>query len=230
MVDAGLSQRQAAKALGVSQTQVRRDLSPNGSKSEPFRLTKAERRAEREAELGAKQLALPTKLYGVINADPPWRFEPYSRETGMDRAADNHYPTSTTTVIAERNVAGIAADDCVLFLWATAPMLREAMRVMEAWGFEYRSGSAVASIDARKSLLPGRGGHLWPVWSCAAQEARPYPQLADQSRAATCRDFACGIREIGGYFARSRKTGWKLAEHSQSDSAFSLATNDEAES
>ena len=35
-------------------------------------------------------------LYGVIFADPPWRFEPYSRITGMDRAADNHYPTMTT--------------------------------------------------------------------------------------------------------------------------------------
>jgi hypothetical protein len=41
----------------------------------------------------------------------------------MDRAADNHYPTSVTEVIAERPVAEIAAEDCVLFLWATVPML-----------------------------------------------------------------------------------------------------------
>ena len=39
--------------------------------------------------------AMGTKLYSVIYADPPWRFEPYSRDTGMDRAADNHYPTMT---------------------------------------------------------------------------------------------------------------------------------------
>jgi N6-adenosine-specific RNA methylase IME4 len=57
----------------------------------------------------------------------------------MDRAADNHYPTSTTDIIAARPVADIAADDCVLLLWATAPMLREAIRVLEAWGFEYKS-------------------------------------------------------------------------------------------
>jgi hypothetical protein len=37
--------------------------------------------------------------YGVIYADPEWRFEVYSRETGMDRAADNHYPTSATEEI-----------------------------------------------------------------------------------------------------------------------------------
>lgn len=96
-------------------------------------------RTEREADLGQKQTALPDKRYGVILADPEWRFEPYSRETGMDRAADNHYPTSTTDVIASRPVASIAADDCVLFLWATVPMLPDALKVMEAWGFGYRS-------------------------------------------------------------------------------------------
>ena len=80
---------------------------------------KAERRAAREAELARRILALPDKKYGVIVADPEWRFEPWSRETGMDRAADNHYPTSATEVIAGRDVASVAADDCILFLWAT---------------------------------------------------------------------------------------------------------------
>jgi N6-adenosine-specific RNA methylase IME4 len=102
---------------------------------------KAERRAEREADLASKQTALPNKRYGVIVADPEWRWEPWSRETGMDRAADNHYPTSCTEVIAARDVASIAADDCVLFLWATVPMLPQALQVMKAWGFAYLSGA-----------------------------------------------------------------------------------------
>ena len=101
---------------------------------------KAERRAAREAELGAKVAALPDKRYGVILADPEWRFEPWSRETGLDRcSADNHYPTSETAAIAARDVASIAAPDCVLFLWATVPMLPQALDVMAAWGFAYRS-------------------------------------------------------------------------------------------
>lgn len=100
---------------------------------------KKERRAERERELGSKQTALPNKRYGVIYADPEWRFEVYSRETGMDRAADNHYPTSSIQEICERPIADIVADDCVLFLWATVPMLPDALRVMAAWGFEYKS-------------------------------------------------------------------------------------------
>lgn len=100
---------------------------------------KRERRAEREAELGAKQRELPEKKFGVIYADPEWRFEPWSRDTGMDRAPDNHYLTSSLEVIMSRPVERIAAKDCVLFLWATAPMTPHAFLVMGAWGFDYKS-------------------------------------------------------------------------------------------
>jgi len=96
-------------------------------------------RESREAELGAKIEALPFKRYGVILADPEWRLEPYSRETGLNRAADNHYPTSATEEIAARDIPSIAAENCVLFLWATVPMLPDALQVMAAWGFQYRS-------------------------------------------------------------------------------------------
>ena len=130
---------------------------------------KQERRAERETDLGAKQHALPTKKYGVIVADPEWRFEPWSRVTGMDRSADNHYPTSVTETIASRNVASIAAKDCVLFLWATVPMLPHALAVMEAWGFDYRShvvwskdrvGTGYWFRNAHELLLIGVTGNI----------------------------------------------------------------------
>lgn len=101
--------------------------------------SKTERRAERERELAGRITTLPEKKYGVIYADPEWRFEPRSRDSGMDRAADNHYPTSSTDDICARPVGAIAADDCVLFLWATVPMLPDALKVMTAWGFAYRS-------------------------------------------------------------------------------------------
>jgi N6-adenosine-specific RNA methylase IME4 len=112
-------------------------------------LRQAEKRARRarlEAELGARQRALPEKRYGVILADPPWRFEPYSRITGMDRAAENHYPTASLAEIKALDVKSIAAADCVLFLWATAPMLPQALEAMAAWGFAYKS-CAVWSKD-----------------------------------------------------------------------------------
>ena len=60
-------------------------------------LVKQAARAERESELAAKQLALPTKRFGVIYADPPWQFEVYSRDTGLDRDPSNHYPVDESS-------------------------------------------------------------------------------------------------------------------------------------
>jgi N6-adenosine-specific RNA methylase IME4 len=100
---------------------------------------KRDKRQQRQRELAGKIKALPVKRYGVIVADPEWRFEPWSRETGMDRAAANHYPTSALPIIKSRNVESISAKDCVLFLWATAPMNPHALVVMDAWGFDYKT-------------------------------------------------------------------------------------------
>jgi N6-adenosine-specific RNA methylase IME4 len=126
-------------------------------------------RQEREQGLAAKQQALPIKKYGVILADPEWRFEPWSRETGLDRAADNHYPTNPLETILERNVACIAAEDSVLFLWATVPMLPQALQVMSAWHFTYRShliwkkdriGTGYWFRNAHELLLVGSKGNI----------------------------------------------------------------------
>lgn len=130
---------------------------------------KKARRAARETVLGMCQAALPDKKYGVILADPEWRFEVYSRDTGMDRAADNHYPTSATEAICARPVGDIAAKDCVLFLWATVPMLPDALKVMAAWGFEYKShaiwrkdriGTGYWFRNAHELLLVGTRGDI----------------------------------------------------------------------
>jgi hypothetical protein len=137
-----------------------------------FRLAeKKARRARLEAELGARQRALPEKRYGTILADPPWRFEPYSRVTGMDRAAENHYPTSPLAEIRALDVESIAAADCVLFLWATAPMLPHAIEVMEVWGFTYKTcavwskdriGTGYWFRNKHEILLVGTRGHVRP--------------------------------------------------------------------
>lgn len=104
--------------------------------------TTAEKQAEREArefELAEKQLASPDQLFNVLSVDPPWQFKTYDPVTGMDRAADNHYPTQTTAWIEKLPIDNYAAKDCVLFLWATAPMLPDALAVMAAWGFVYKT-------------------------------------------------------------------------------------------
>jgi N6-adenosine-specific RNA methylase IME4 len=100
------------------------------------------RRAQRIEELiGATDLAsvsLGGKAYGVLYADPPWQFNPYSNQTGMDRAADNHYPTMPWEAI--RDLAVPAAPDCALFMWVTVPLLDRGVHdVMKGWGFDYKS-------------------------------------------------------------------------------------------
>jgi N6-adenosine-specific RNA methylase IME4 len=98
------------------------------------------RRREREVELAAATeaaaQALGKKLYGVIYADPPWR---YSNPPMGDvtRAIENHYQTMALDQIKALKVP--AADDCALFLWATIPLLDAAIEVLAAWGFKYKS-------------------------------------------------------------------------------------------
>lgn len=83
-------------------------------------------------------LALPSGKFGAIYADPPWRFACWSGK-GTARSADNHYDTMPLDEIAALPVADLAAEDCALFMWATWPMLPEALRLIEAWGFTYKT-------------------------------------------------------------------------------------------
>ena len=137
-------------------------------------------RAERESELATKQLALPAKRFGVIYADPPWRFEVYSRDTGLDRDASNHYPVQALEKIKALDVASIAAPDSVLFLWATAPMLPEALEVMAAWGFEYRTHFVWAKDRAGTGYWNRNQHEL--CWSGQGRRSRR-PLLARSGRA-----------------------------------------------
>jgi hypothetical protein len=59
---------------------------------------------------------LPDAKYGVIVADPEWHDEVYSEKTGICKHPSLHYPTSDVETIKARQVASIAADDCVLLL------------------------------------------------------------------------------------------------------------------
>lgn len=92
------------------------------------------KRDRREAELAEKQGELPDERFGLIYADPEWKFVTRS-DAGKSRSAENHYPCSPYEEIMRRRVQDIAADDCVLFMWATVPCLMEAICVLMAWGF-----------------------------------------------------------------------------------------------
>lgn len=76
--------------------------------------------------------------YGVILADPPWTFATYSKK-GKGRSAEAHYDCMSLMDIKAQPVGDWAAPDCALFLWATDPSLPQALEVMVAWGFVYKT-------------------------------------------------------------------------------------------
>lgn len=80
------------------------------------------------------EAAASGKLYDLIYADPPWRYDfSESEETSIEK----HYPTMTLEDIKNLDVP--AAANSVLYLWTTAPKLIEGLEVMKAWGFTYKT-------------------------------------------------------------------------------------------
>lgn len=100
---------------------------------------RAERRADRVAKLveissGNAAIEDVDRVFPVIYADPPWRYEHAVSES---RAIENQYPTMELDAICALKPP--ATGDAILFLWATSPKLAEAMRVVTDWGFVYRT-------------------------------------------------------------------------------------------
>lgn len=105
--------------------------------------------------------------YHVILADPPWDYNKRSNpSTRFGRGAAGHYPLMATEEIAALPVSDWAQKQALLFLWATGPRMPEALRVMEAWGFEYKTvaftwvkatgGQPVPSVRSEFPPYPAR--------------------------------------------------------------------------
>lgn len=90
--------------------------------------------------------------YQCIYADPPWQYN----ATAAEGSAHDQYRTISTADLCRWKVPEVAADNAHLHLWGTSPMLPDALRLMDAWGFEYKS-----SFIWHK---PGKGlGHYWRI-------------------------------------------------------------------
>lgn len=91
-------------------------------------------------------LPAPEGLFNVIYADPPWRYgrEQHTR-TDASGGSETHYETLSVEEICGyefkdgRHISTLAAEDAALFLWATSPLLPNALEVIEAWGFAYKA-------------------------------------------------------------------------------------------
>jgi N6-adenosine-specific RNA methylase IME4 len=92
--------------------------------------------------------------YGAILADPPWRFRTWDQRiaipkarkgeiSGTNTSAATHYDTMPIEELRALPVGELAATDCSLFLWCCWPNLFDALSVIEAWGFEYKTAGFV---------------------------------------------------------------------------------------
>lgn len=86
---------------------------------------------------------LRPRHYGAILADPPWRFTNFSAK-GEAKNPVAHYDCMRFADIAALPVADLAAPDCALVMWATAPLLDKAIELLRLWGFTFKSAGSWA--------------------------------------------------------------------------------------
>lgn len=97
----------------------------------------------------------------LIVADPPWLFQNYSAK-GEERNANQHYDCKPTPWMY-----GIPVDvltntkGCLLMMWATNPMLRDAFDVMDAWGFNYCTAGTWVKRTSKTYKLCFGGGYAF---------------------------------------------------------------------
>jgi N6-adenosine-specific RNA methylase IME4/ParB-like chromosome segregation protein Spo0J len=161
--------------------------------------------------------------FPIIYADPPWRFGVFSEVAGREKSPENHYPTMNTHDICGlfEKIGSPAKTDAVLFLWATNPMLPDAMRVMEAWGFAYVhhwiwdkevAGTGYWGRDRHELLLIGkRGSPVAPLAGTQPQtvhrETKGRHSVKPEHFAETIERLYPGIPKLE-MFSRSSRPGW----------------------
>lgn len=94
--------------------------------------------------------------YGIIYADPPWDYKGQLQHAGPGSGdsggAIRHYSTVRLPDLMQLEVASIAAEDSLLFLWATSPHLDQAIDLGKAWGFDW---ATVAFVWDKQRVNPG---------------------------------------------------------------------------
>ena len=96
------------------------------------------------------------KKYSTIYADPPWRFENRTGKMAPEHKRLNRYSTMSLEEIEALPISKIAADKSHLYLWVPNALLPDGLKVMEKWGFQYKSNLIWEKV--RKDGYPdGRG-------------------------------------------------------------------------
>ena len=111
----------------------------------------------------------PDNIFQVVYCDPPWQYN----NSGFNSSAEQHYPTMSMDELKAMPVKDLRAENAVMFMWATNPLLKEAIDLMETWGFEYKTNIVWVKdrqinlgfyvYGQHELLLIGTSGSMLPI-------------------------------------------------------------------
>jgi N6-adenosine-specific RNA methylase IME4 len=93
-------------------------------------------------------------MYDILYADPPWDYDGRTQQNGTtgNKSAINHYPTMTLKQLKELNIKAISNPNSLLFMWTSSPHLPQAIELIQAWGFTYKT---IAFVWYKQKTNPG---------------------------------------------------------------------------
>jgi N6-adenosine-specific RNA methylase IME4/ParB-like chromosome segregation protein Spo0J len=165
-------------------------------------------------------LSMLCRRFPVILADPPWHFEAFS-EGGQQKAPAMQYPTMPVDDLCKLPVAEIAARDAVLFMWAVPATFPDALAVVAAWGFTFKT----FAVRVKRNMACGlwlRGQHDPLIIATRGNMPPPPelhssvffddgPRLPHSGKPDAVRDWIASAYPDAGrieLFARSAAPGW----------------------
>lgn len=100
--------------------------------------------------------SIGTRRFQTILADPPWQFQNRTGKMAPEHKRLSRYPTMSLDEICDLPVEAIVKDPAHLYLWVPNALLPEGLKVMENWGFKYKSN--IIWYKIRKDGGPDRRG------------------------------------------------------------------------
>jgi len=172
-----------------------------------------------------KQASLPVeqKVYRVIYADPPWQ---YSTEQHCGKEQETtlgtHYPSMSIDELKALPVGSLADTDAVLFMWATSPLLPQALDIINAWGFTYKASMVWDKVKhnvghyvsvRHELLLIATRGSCTPDNKCLYDSVHSEERTEHSVKPEHFRKVIDDIYRFGDrieLFARRKVEGWDL--------------------
>jgi len=136
----------------------------------------------------------PKKKYEMIYMDPPWKYKNIGN--GLSNQCHEKYPTMGYEELKELPIKEISEKNCVLFIWSTSPKLPEALELIKAWNFEYKTifkiwrkvskkGEPVSvpgwwSRSNNELLLVAAKGSPLKLWKTKNNEPQEYSSIREE--------------------------------------------------